>query len=687
MALDSARAVAVLGGPLGAGWLVRRHLLPSWRGSEGVLATCTLALACLLLVTHSMGAFGGFAVLPLALGGIVVLGFALFAPVRPATDLGVRPGGTADLPMRAAFAVGLAIVVAQWGSRIWSAYTRGMSDYDTLHYHLPHAARFTQLETLTELHFVSADGVPNMFHPSDADVLHALGMMIFDSDVVSPMLNVGWAALGVLAAWCVGRPWSMAPLSALGYLVVLAMPFSAISAGSALSDVPSYTCLLTAAAFLVQADRPFCERAALVAVAAGLALSIKLTMLGPVGALCLGLAWMTWSRRERWTTALAWTMPLLVTGSFWYLRNTIAVGSPLPSLALPGLPRARFDNVERYGFSVANYLDDPGVVRDWFLPGLATGMSVTWPLVGAVVVVTLVRAARRSEHQELRLLAVASGVALAVYLVTPTTALGFDNQPKFFALNLRYAFGPVALALVAAPIVLGRRSATAKHVVTGMLLVLLLGDVLSGRTSPPGYRSAEVRGWVTDHLAISLAGGGFGLALALVVVHWGAIGRTRALGIARRAGPIITAAVGVVVLVAAAAVGSQAEGLYLRHRYATNDIAEAVDGRAPVRVALTAYDLQYPLYGARLQNRVQYVGERTPHGGFDVVMDCGRWRSLVATGGYRYLVLPVAAPPNGPQVTWASTWSAATEVLREDRLVLFELSPDAAHEPCQEAPR
>ena len=59
------------------------------------------------------------------------------------------------------------------------------------------------------------------FYPANSELLHAAGMVIIGRDVLSPLLNLGWSALALLASWCLGRPWGVGGLSVLGALVVL----------------------------------------------------------------------------------------------------------------------------------------------------------------------------------------------------------------------------------------------------------------------------------------------------------------------------------------------------------------------------------------------------------------------------------------------------------------------------------
>ena len=85
------------------------------------------------------------------------------------------------------------------------ALAGGMDRADTLWYHMPLATRFVQsgdlgaIDHFDPIFFAS-------FYPANSEVLHALGILAFGRDIVSPLLNLGCLALGLLASYCIGRP-------------------------------------------------------------------------------------------------------------------------------------------------------------------------------------------------------------------------------------------------------------------------------------------------------------------------------------------------------------------------------------------------------------------------------------------------------------------------------------------------
>ena len=111
-------------------------------------------------------------------------------------------------------------------------------------------------------------------------------------------------------------------------------------------------------------DAPLLDKGPLViaGVAAGLAISVKLPLLVPVGAITVGMILIS-GRGRRLTTTLTLGIPMLVVGGYWYLRAAIKTGgNPIPQLGWGPLNLPRPDQMPldpRPRFSVADYLFEP----------------------------------------------------------------------------------------------------------------------------------------------------------------------------------------------------------------------------------------------------------------------------------------------------------------------------------------
>ena len=87
-----------------------------------------------------------------------------------------------------------------------------MTGFDSTWYHGPFAAGFFQSGDTWSLHFIAPQFLA-WFYPANSEVLHAVGMLAFGRDILSPLLNLGWFVGCLVAAWCIGRPYRVAPWS------------------------------------------------------------------------------------------------------------------------------------------------------------------------------------------------------------------------------------------------------------------------------------------------------------------------------------------------------------------------------------------------------------------------------------------------------------------------------------------
>ncbi len=157
-------------------------------------------------------------------------------------------------------------------------------------------------------------------------------------------------------------------------------------------------------------DAPLLDKGPLVmaGIAAGLAVSVKLPLLAPVGAIALGMVLVS-GRGRRLTTALSIGVPAFVVGGYWYVRAAIHTGgNPIPQIGWGPLHLPRPDQMPldpRPRFAVADYLFEPTIYRKWFFPQLDNALGPLFPLILVIAVAAAVYIAFRSRNLILRVLA------------------------------------------------------------------------------------------------------------------------------------------------------------------------------------------------------------------------------------------------------------------------------------------
>ncbi len=298
--------------------------------------------------------------------------------------------------MRAATLIGLVIAilaVVHFAIDVRAKLSTGMTGFDSTWYHGPFAAGFFQSGDTWGLHFIAPQFLA-WFYPANGELFHAVGMAVFGRDILSPLLNLGWFSGCLLALWCIGRPYRVAPWSLALGAIALSVPALSDQAGEARNDIVGIFFLLAAVAVAVNATTTsqdlstqewvnpgkcrWSSGALLVAgLAAGLAAGTKLNFLLPAAVLVLGLALIA-PAGSRWRALAAGGLAAIAGGGYWYLRNLAHTGNPLPwfhhlgPISLPAPDQALGG---REGHSVLGYLTDGSVWSDWFLPGLHHGLD------------------------------------------------------------------------------------------------------------------------------------------------------------------------------------------------------------------------------------------------------------------------------------------------------------------------
>lgn len=651
--------------PLGLGAVrLRSRCLPGWDGAPARVAEAIAFAALLLLALELVGVLGLLTRAGVVAGCALTGAIAWAAASRVASADRGRPRRSPPRPLeRAVAACGVAAVGAAWFGWVIYAYRHGMQTPDTLWYHLPFAARFAQTGSILHLYYTDSDPVV-VFYSANAELFHTLGIVLFRSDLLSPAINLAWAALALAAAWAIGRPTGREPHCLLGCAIVLATPgLVDTQPGGGYNDAVCIALLLAAGAMLVNGGARL-PASAFAAAAAGLALGTKFTMIVPT--LMLAVVGVALARRgERRREAAVWVAGLLLLGGYWYVRNLAIVGNPLPSLVVHLGPLSLpSPHVATPSFTVGQYLTNFHVWRLFYLSGFRRALGPVWWAILALAAIGC-GAALVAGGALRRGLAVVSIFAAVSFLVTPQF-LGLPGIPLFFFANVRYIAPALALALMLVPLhQLFRRSAFATALLAGLALMLVI-TLLDGAIWPTGIGSqpfsAPVRGTAAIGGALLAAG------LLLADLAWRALPRGR---LGARAWATAIAAVVAVVVVG----GWRTANSYAHRRYAaTAHIPEIYAWAQTVhhqRIGIVGLTEQYPLYGRDSSNYVQYVGEPEPHHGFAQIASCRQWRVQVDRGHYGWLVLVPPGFPLGsrytvaPQLAWTVPSPVATEVISE----------------------
>jgi hypothetical protein len=638
--------VLLLGGfaALGAA-AVRGRLLPDFEGPPAHLATTVMALLLLIWTAEILGSFGLFETVPY-LAGVVLVGLGLWLGVGGRRGCPSPRAQTLSHQRRRVVVVvsivAAALAIVHFGLDVRTKLGTGMTGFDSTWYHGPFAAGFFQSGDTWDLHFIAPQFLA-WFYPANAEIFHGAGMLAFGRDLLSPLLNLGWFVGCLVACWCIGRPYKVAPWSLALGAIALSLPALSDQAGEARNDVVGVFFLLAAVAIALNAwaareeDEAGLSTGALVIVglAAGLAAGTKLNFLLPAAVLVLGLTLMA-SAGKRWRALTATGLAALAGGGYWYLRNLIHTGNPLPwfdSVGPISLPAPAQALGGRKGHSVLGYLTDGTVWSDWFLPGLHSGLTLLWPLLGALALAGLLLCVGPRSSFVLRVVGAAGLAAAFAWLIAPTSASGPEGMPRGFESGLRYLIPALVLGLVLIPVALTARLRRA------------------GEGHPPSGRILKVPRSLARHLS-----------------EWG-------MPLARPVALVILVVV---------AIGYPVQRHYLENRYANPTFAAPglnaafkwADAISDARIATTS-TRQYPLYGTNLSNHVQYIGEERPNGGFTAPTTCRQWRLLLNAGKYDYAVtsrdrIEPGKPPYPATTRWTKG-AGALPILRTPPTVIFKL--------------
>ncbi|HEX8958761.1 MAG TPA: hypothetical protein VF770_02950 [Solirubrobacterales bacterium] len=642
---------------LGGYWL-RRWIVPEFSGALARLADATIAVALLVVSLELLGTLS-----ILRLGWIVVacIGVGLLAALL-GWRRAPRDGLAVSAPPAQTFALLIALGVASFAVAEWTfpaqlSLDQGMLGGDTTWYHMPFAARFAQEHSTVHLLFTDPLRLAAWFYPQSSELIHAAAIVLFKSDWLSPLINLAWLAIALLAAWCMGRPYKVGAATLVAGAIVLdSGVMIQTQPGEGRNDIMGLAFLLAFAAFLInghqrrapsagtavqdapERDAPLLDRGPLIVagIAAGLAASVKLTFLIPVVAIAVGVVLFS-GRGRRLKTAWVLGLSALVVGCYWYVRAAIKTGgNPIPQtgwgpLHLPKPEQMPLDPRPR--FAVSHYLFDPTVYRKWFFPQLDNALGILFPLILVMALAAVLYIGFRSRNRILRVIAAAALLTAVVYLFTPLTAAGKEGSPTGFFTNTRYLMPGLILALTLLPIARPLRAPDRRARRTLIFLTIVYAVTV---LSAPHWHLGYI----------------FGAVFLTLVLVWtpAGLGLLRARHRVSRA--VAAAAAGSVVLLAVV-LGRAQEVQYYDHHYTSSTLFLGAGGpqeafgfarrqhgkRIGIAGSGEIFFAQYGFYGANLDNHVQYIGVPGPDGQYRLATTCRQFRSQVNAGHYDYLIV------------------------------------------------
>jgi hypothetical protein len=678
----------------GASICIRKRLLWAWVGAPARLAEVVIGISIVVLVSEALGSIGLFRVFPLV-GTLAALSFLLLLSERtsnahPTTTRGGIPHVSGIAPSRTeakwepvAAVLASGLVVAEWSAGTIQSLRNGVSGIDTFWYHMPFAAGFAQTGSVMALHNINNDNVIE-FYPATSELLHAVGILLLGSDFLSPLANMAWLLFALFASWCLGRRYGVGSLSIVATAMVLGTTeVIGSEAGTSYNDVVGVALLLAAFGVLAYVDGLWSDAHGfqglwVAALAAGLALGVKDTLIVPVAALTVGVIAMA-PRGQRGRQGAVWCVVVLATGGYWYARNLVYAGNPLPNVHLGFGPIQLPTSPGTIGWTMSHFLADRRLWTLYFLPGLKRDLGPAWwalvviALAGLIagivgIIRSLVHTGTRSgpvADPEVRspnslrarnamagLLALVGLATLFGYIVTPQ-----PNLPESFVYDFRFTLLAFASGAIALPIALGRWRWV-------WVLLPAYGAVMVASQFAVGI-------WFGSSTLHSSVGEGLLMSVPIVIIGLGFL-------VAAHFGPqwLFRSALLLCILLVgvAIAVSFPLQTFYISHWEKQSPypvLAKWASSVHHARIGVQAGILDYELYGSHLSNDVQFLAAPGPHGTWTDIATCAGWRRAINDGRIQFVVTDRDyARKIPPDITWTRTDPLAKLVVSEISLAL-----------------
>ncbi|HUR87214.1 MAG TPA: glycosyltransferase family 39 protein, partial [Solirubrobacteraceae bacterium] len=618
-----ARALAAV--VVGTAVLIGVHLVPLLFGilSRGtVLAACAAAVGLAALVRPARD------------------GAAELAP--PPAQAAGGPASWALAGIAAAFALAAALAdLARWGGD-------ELVGVDPLTFHLPNVGRWIQTGSLWQIdQFVPLQAHGN--YPNNGDVVLLSTVLPWHNDFLVRLPIAFFLAVTAVAVYAVARELRAPPAAAvLAGAAAISIPVVGIAAiPRALPDPLLWATLSIGVLFGLRRGRTG-RTSDLVLAGAALGIAAGTKWYGVSSVAVVVVVWTLARMLPRGAGMAGALRDGVAAGGLaflgvavWFARNLVESGNPVFPVKVAPFGVTLFDappDVLRgqVGFSIADYLGDPDVLsrlaREVYeglgAPGIAAAIAV---------LAALVLARRRDGGRPALVMAITALGLLALYAVTPYTALGLRDDPSLASVNTRYAVPALLLALPLAAWLAGRLPRVAAGTLeAGLALAVVLGA--------RGAYAVQARDL---------------LAAALVLAVLGAAGWV--LWRVRDRRPVLVAAA-LFIAVAGLAGAHRMQERINDGRYLGADPAiDALLRAAPAdrRIGLAAdwsvggLSPIWPSFGTRIANHVEYIGyfdgflRRYPtRRRFQAALRTGRYDVIVVGRGFY-------PPQDTPEQRWA----------------------------------
>lgn len=555
----------------------------------------------------------------------------------------------------AAFAIAAGYVLAS----LLAHADESLMQVDVVSFHLSNVAAWIQEGSLWGVD----DWIPNRApgnYPQTGDVFFLAAMLPFESDFLARWVMYPFVALAFLGVYAGARELAVPRATAVIVAsAVLAIPAVGYSGSQGLADPAMLGTFAPGAYFLLRYWRTG-ARLDLILAGVGLGLSFG-TRWYAVFAVCAVLAvWLGAAlvvRRPKLVRHGAALGGLVaVCGGFWLLRNWAQSGNPVFPVRVAPLGVTIFDAPpdrfrELQGYSLADYANRPGILRDFLWPTFIRFMGLASVALWGLLAFAGLRAFRHlglhlreragwpRGHGRPFAMAVAALLIVIAYAFTPYTASGVKDAPTEGWVNARYV---IPALIVGAPAIAWSltRIGRARLAVEAFLLLAIAESVLRSLALPLG---AVSRAWL-------LLVGAALLAAGALVARGGRPRVGRRLAVAGAAGALL----------AAVALGAALERRYAERRYAgLNEPIDLVNsGRVPegARIGIVGDGFgNYPLFGPRLRNEVQYVGPRE-RGMLTSYREGPAFRAAVERGGFDYIVVQNIDTVDEGLPEWQEHW-------------------------------